>query len=213
MPSSPIDDILHRLHTLQAELEREIDQLLDEKRQLFHYTLEQGKVRFEQGMRALQRHQKVGIWTYLRAARLGHLLTAPVIYGVFIPFVLLDIIATLYQHICFRVYGIPRVVRRDYLVIDRQHLAYLNAIQKLNCIYCGYGGGLIEYVREIAARTEQYWCPIKHARRTPDPHRLVERFVDYGDADAYTARLKALRQEIATLEKTASPTSQNGEDR
>ncbi len=64
-------------------MEREIDQLLDEKRRLFHYILEQGRVRFEQGMRALQRHQKVGIWTYLRTARLGHLLTAPVIYGVY----------------------------------------------------------------------------------------------------------------------------------
>jgi len=205
MPNSPIDDILQRLHSLQAELENEIDNLLAEKRRIFHYTLEKGKVRFEQGIRALQRHQKVGILAYLRTARLGHLLTAPVIYAVFIPFALLDIMATIYQHICFRVYGIPRVVRKDYLVIDRQHLAYLNAIQKFNCVYCGYGNGVVEYVREISARTEQYWCPIKHARRTPDPHRLVERFVDYGDADAFTARLEALRQEIASLERSASP--------
>jgi hypothetical protein len=80
------------------------------------------------------------------------------------------------------------------LIIDRQQLAYLNIFQKINCIYCGYGNGLIEYVREIAARTEQYWCPIKHARRTPDPHHLVEKFVDYGDAEAFEARLEALQK-------------------
>ncbi len=209
MPSSPIDDFLNRLHALQAELEAEIDHLSREKRQLFQYTLERGRVRFEQGMQALHRHQKVGLWAYLRTARLGHLLTAPVIYSLFIPFVLLDVMTTFYQHICFRVYGIPRVVRSNYFVIDRHHLAYLNAIEKFNCIYCGYASGLIEHVREISAQTEKYWCPIKHARRTPDPHRLVERFVDYGDADAYKARLKDLQKEIATMGKVNAPTPQD----
>lgn len=212
MPGSPIDDILNRMHALQLELEGEIDRLLSEKRERFRYSLEQGRVRFEQGMRTLQRRQKTGIWAYIRTARLGHLLTAPVIYSVFIPFALLDVLATCYQYLCFPVYGIPRVKRGSYFAIDRHQLAYLNAIEKLNCVYCSYGNGLIEYVREISARTEQYWCPIKHARRTPDPHRLVERFVDYGDADAYKARLRDLQSEIATLKKTASRARQDGED-
>ena len=210
MSDSPIDDILNRLHRLQADLESEIDQLLSEKRERFRYTLEQGKVRFEQGMLSLQHRQRVGVWAYLREARLGHILTAPVIYSRFISFALLDFTATLYQHVCFRVYGIPRVVRADYLVIDRQSLAYLNAIEKLNCIYCGYGNGLIAYIREISARTEQYWCPIKHARRTPDPHRLVDRFVDYGDADAYKDRLKGIQNEIAGMKEAGPYKSRNG---
>ncbi|MEN8132050.1 MAG: hypothetical protein ABFS45_18105 [Pseudomonadota bacterium] len=204
MPGSPIDEILNRLHALQAELEGEIDRLLSEKRERFRYNLEQGRVRFERGMQALQRRQKVGVWAYLRTARLGHLFTAPVIYSALIPFALLDATVTFYQHVRFPVYGIPRVNRADYFTIDRQHLAYLNAIEKINCAYCGYSNGLIEYVREISARTEQYWCPIKHARRTPDPHRLVVRFVDYGDADTYKARLRELRSEIAILEKVDS---------
>jgi len=212
MPGSPLDDFLNRLHALEAELEVEIDRLLSEKRELFRYTLEQGRVRFDQGMRVLHRHHKVGLWTYLRTARLGHLLTAPVIYSLFIPFVFLDVMTTLYQHICFRVYGIPRVARMDYFVIDRHHLAYLNAIEKLNCVYCGYASGLIEYVREISARTEKYWCPIKHARRTPDPHRLVERFVDFGDADAYKARLRDLQKEIDAMEEINSHFPQDGPD-
>ncbi len=201
MHSSSIDDILDRLHELQMELESEIDHLLSEKREHFRYTLERGKVRFEQGMHILQSQHKEDIWNYLRKARLGHLRTAPVVYSLLIPFVLLDLMVTFYQHVCFRVYGIPRVPRADYFIVDRQHLAYLNIIEKLNCVYCGYGNGLIEYTREVAAQTEQYWCPIKHASRTPDPHRHVEKFVDYGDADAYKAQLRDMQKAIATLDK------------
>ena len=60
MPRPQIDVTLDRLHAMQAELEMDIDRLLSEKRELFQYTLEQGKVRFEQGIKALQRHQRVG---------------------------------------------------------------------------------------------------------------------------------------------------------
>ena len=82
-----------------------------------------------------------------------------------LPIALLDLWASVYQWVCFPVYGISRVRRSAYVVIDRQHLAYLNAIEKLNCVYCGYGNGVFAYVREIAGRTEQYRCPIRHARR------------------------------------------------
>ncbi len=101
-----------------------------------------------------------------------------------------------YQHTCFRLYGIPRVRRRDYVVIDRHQLAYLNVIEKLNCVYCGYANGVMAYVREIAARTEQYWCPIKHASHMLAPHNRVGRFADYGDAEAYRETLARLRREF-----------------
>ncbi len=109
----------------------------------------------------------------------------------------MDISVTIYQQICFRIYHIPLVRRGDFLILDRHHLAYLNAIEQLNCIYCGYASGVIEYVREIAARTEQYWCPIKHARRSPEPHRLYQQFVDYGDVEDYRKRLMQLRKAVA----------------
>ncbi len=194
MTKPTLEEILGRLHKLQAELEVEIDQLLSEKRRQFHYTLEQGRVRFEQGFKALQRQRRIGIWRYLRHARIAHILSAPIIYSVIVPLVLLDLIITFYQHTCFRIYGIPRVRRADYMRLDRLQLSYLNAIEKLNCLYCSYGNGLIEYCREISARTEQYWCPIKHAERTPDPHHRVDRFVDFGDAEAYNQKLHAIRK-------------------
>ena len=199
MSSSTMDDLIKRLQSLKTELEDEIDSILTEKRKQFQYTLEQGKVRFEESMKTLQRHRKTGVIRYLSTARLGHLLTAPVIYSLVMPFVLMDIMVSFYQMVCFRIYGIPRVERKNYIVIDRQQLAYLNAIEKAHCVFCGYCNGLVEYVREISARTEQYWCPIKHARRTPDPHRLMDKFVDFGDADSYKERLKELQHEIAEM--------------
>jgi len=202
MSRSPIDDIIGRIRLLQTELEHELDHLLNEKRRLFRYTLEQGRVRFERSMESLQRGYKIGLWTYLRSARPAHVLTAPIIYLIIFPSLALDLTVSVYQHVCFRVYGIPRVSRKDYFIMDHHQLAYLNIIEKFNCIYCGYTNGLIEYVREISARTEQYWCPIKHARRTPDPHYLVRNFVDYGDAEAFKQKLDDLQREVRELDNS-----------
>ena len=74
--------------------------------------------------------------------------------------------------------------------------AYLNALEKLNCAYCSYANGLIAYVREIAARTEQYWCPIKHARRVVGAHPRYVLFDDYGDAENYQQRAAELREQL-----------------
>ena len=194
-PKARLDEILERLQATERELQQEVDRLLAEKREQFHYQLRRGKVVFEREVRRWQRQYRTGIWRYLRQAPLAFILSAPLIYGMAIPLLILDASFSLYQHVCFRIYGIPRVRRADYLVIDRQHLDYLNVIEKLNCVYCGYGNGLIEYVREITARTEQYWCPIKHAIRTLDSHARSQRFFHYGDAEAYRQGLEALRKE------------------
>lgn len=196
MPRPQLEEILNRIHELQNQLEYELEQLLEEKRARFRYQLERGRVRFDEGVRELQERYRTGVWQYLRNARPVHILTAPVIYSVVFPLLLMDLVITLYQQVCFRAYGVPLVCRADYLVIDRQHLAYLNAIEKINCMYCGYANGLIEYIREIIARTEQYWCPIKHARRVTTRHSRVEYFSDYGDAGAYREQLIKLRQEL-----------------
>ena len=73
-----------------------------------------------------------------------------------VPIALLDAWLTIYQRVCFPIYGIAPVRRSTYIVIDRQHLAYLNAVEMLNCVYCGYANGVFAYVREIAGKTEQY---------------------------------------------------------
>lgn len=195
MVNHVLEDVLVRLRATQREFDQEFDRLLIEGREQFHYNLRRGKVVFERNVRRLHLERRIAVWRYIRDAPLAFLLTAPLIYGMIVPFVILDLSITLYQHICFRIYGIPLVRRADYLVIDRHRLPYLNAIEKVNCVYCGYGNQVIEYAREIAGRTEQYWCPIKHAQRTMDPHPRTSRFVAYGDADGYREELPRLRAE------------------
>jgi hypothetical protein len=72
----------------------------------------------------------------------------------------------------------------------------LNALEKLNCAYCSYANGIVAYTREVAARTEQYWCPIKHARRLIGAHARYAMFDDYGDGENYQARLAELRKAL-----------------
>jgi hypothetical protein len=189
---TPTEKILTRIRDLQDELEAEFTR----RRTQFRYRLRNGRVEFEAGIRKQHRAFRVRLSTFLRRTRPMVALTAPVIYSLIIPFALLDLFVTLYQRICFPVYGIERVNRADFIRVDRHHLAYLNALQKLNCIYCGYCNGLIGYVQEIAGRTEAYWCPIKHAARVGAHHAYYAQFVDYGDAEGFEAGLQASRQRI-----------------
>jgi hypothetical protein len=123
-------------------------------------------------------------------------LTVPVIYSLALPLVMLDLWVTAYQRICFPIYGIQRVARRRFFVVDRYRLPYLNAIEKLHCTYCSYANGVLAYTREIAARTEAYWCPIKHARPVRSAHRLYQGFFGYGDAASYKRGLTAQRRQL-----------------
>ena len=146
-------------------------------------------------VRKRQQALKIGLHRYLLASGVMAVLTAPFIYIVVLPIAALDAFASLYQSICFRVYGLARVRRRDYVVFDRHKLPYLNVIQKLNCLYCAYANGVLAYVAEIASRTEQYWCPIKHAKPAKGVHPYHAGFADFGDAEAYQARSVAAVRE------------------
>lgn len=149
-------------------------------------------------VRHAHRGARVGLLAYVTGGDLPTLLTAPVVYTLLLPMALLDVWVTLFQSVCFRAWGLQRVSRRPYLVFDRQKLAYLNAVERINCVFCGYANGVLAYVREVAARTEQYWCPIRHGRRVRDPHDHYSNFVAYGDAEAYRRDLPALRRALAT---------------
>lgn len=149
-------------------------------------------------VRHAHRAARVGLLRYVMGGNLRTLLTAPMVYSLLLPMAMLDAWVTLFQSICFRAWGLPRVSRRPYLVFDRHKLAYLNLVERLNCVFCGYANGVLAYVREVSARTEQYWCPIRHGRRVRDPHDHYSTFVPYGDAEAYRRDLPALRRALAT---------------
>ena len=48
-----------------------------------------------------------------------------------------------------------------------------------------------------AARTEQYWCPIKHDRRTIGMHARYAHFLDYGDPADFHEIQARLRIELS----------------
>lgn len=107
-----------------------------------------------------------------------YLLSIPFIYSMIIPTVLLHIFTQLYQQVCFRLYGIPIVKQKDYLVYDRQLFSLLNPIEKFNCIYCSYVNNIFRFCTEVGARTERYWCPIKYFRRINNTHSQYGKFVN-----------------------------------
>jgi hypothetical protein len=181
------EELLARIHELQEQVEQEYRRLREE--------LARQREELAERFLELQRRNKIGLWRYIRGSRWPVILTAPLIYSGWIAFALLDAFVSLYQAVCFPVYGIPKVRRAEYLVFDRADLPYLNAIEKFNCFYCSYGNGVVAYAREVAARTEQYWCPIKHARRIRDAHERYPRFFEHSDAEAYRLGLERLRRQ------------------
>ncbi len=187
-----IAKIVARIRDLQHQLEAEANKL----RTRFHYSVKGREILFERDIVLYHRKLRKGLLRFLREAQVSSILTAPMIYAMVVPIAFLDLSVTIYQHICFRAYGLPRVRRADYVVIDRHHLAYLNVIEKFNCAYCGYGNGVIAYAREVSARTEQYWCPIKHARQIKGSHEHYLDFIEYGDAENLLENWEKIREKI-----------------
>lgn len=187
-----IAELMEKIRLLQGELDAE----LAKRRAELRVGLEHGRIRFEEELLRRHRELRRKLLPYVFGANPLVILTAPVIYAGIIPFLVLDLFVSVYQAVCFPIYGIAKVKRADYLVFDRHHLAYLNALEKLNCAYCAYANGLVAYTREIAGRTEQYWCPIKHARRVVGTHDRYVLFGDFGDAEEYQAELAKLRRAL-----------------
>lgn len=187
--NTSLDTLLERMNVLEKEILHE----LQRKEAEFFYEVRQGKVRFTEEARAKHRKLVTRFTSFVRSSRLVSVLTAPVIWSCLIPIALLDLMLSLYQFVCFPIYGIPKVRRHEFIRLDRRHLAYLNWIEKLNCEYCGYANGVLAMTGEIAARTEQYWCPIKHAIRMKSAHSRYRYFFDYGDAEHYRKQVEQLR--------------------
>ena len=165
---SRINELLNQIHQLEDQLE----DVLKNHEVEFFYRLDGTRVRFEESVRRAHQKLRIGIFRWLGQSELRNVLSAPFIYGMIVPFAVLDASLWLYQQVCFRLYRVPRVRRSRYIFLDRHQLAYLNGIEKLNCIYCGYGNGLMGYAR----------------------------FAEFGDSEAYQAHLKAMRDELTQLD-------------
>lgn len=203
-----LDSMLEKMHLLEKDILRE----LQKKEVEFFYEVRRGKVRFTEEARARHKLLVKKFAAYIRDSRFMILLTTPVIWSCIIPIALMDLFMTIYQAVCFPIYGIPKVKRGDYIRLDQRHLAYLNWAEKFNCEYCGYANGVIACATEIAARTEQYWCPIKHALRMKSMHSRYRHFFDYGDAEHYRQQIETVRRSFEDIDQAeakapASPAS------
>jgi len=192
-----LEEIIAEIRQLEQELFVELQRKQDE----YFYVIKGKKILFEEGTLRYHRTLATRLHIYLANASIPVMLTAPIIWSCLIPALLLDLFVSTYHFTCFRIYGIPPVKRSDYVVIDRHSLQYLNPIEKLNCLYCSYFNGLIAYVQEIAARSEQYWCPIKHARKSLMRHSRYHHFIEYGDGEYYQQKLFELRKKFNDLDE------------
>jgi flagellar biosynthesis protein FlhB len=176
-----IDELFHAIRLLEENLLKEIDQ---EEQKLTRDLL------------LAQKKFKVNLLVYITRAPLLHLLTAPIIYAGIIPAFILEFFLFIFQMVNFRVYKIAPVIRKDYFAFDRAGLEFLNIVEKINCFYCSYFSGLLAYTTEIVARTEQFWCPIRHARKLRFHHAHYFKFTPYGDGERYRKELPKLRDDL-----------------
>ena len=197
-----MENRLHMLIAKMKELEKELSEEIQKKEEEYYYKIFGKKVTFEEWIAHEQKALVQKIIPFLRSSTWPVILSAPVIWAVLPAVLFLDLMFALYQAVCFPIYGIPKVKRGEYIIFDRRALAYLNIIEKINCQYCAYTNGLIAYVQEIAGRTEQYWCPIKHARKMTSLHSRYIKFMEYGDGAGYREKVETIRRDFDEPEKS-----------
>jgi hypothetical protein len=187
-----IQQILNQITALEDDLRI----ALSEQQSTMFFQIKGKRIEFEQSIKETHKRLKTNFFRWLVTYRPQNLLTGPIIYSMIIPLLITDFFVTFFQLTCFPIYGIKKVRRSDYIVYDRQQLNYLNFIEKFHCTYCAYGNGMIAYVSEVIARTEQYFCPIKHARKILGTHSRYARFLEYGDAENYEEKLEEYRKAL-----------------
>lgn len=119
----------------------------------------------------------------------GHLFSVPFIWLPLIALLLSDFVITLYQEVCFPIYNLEKVKRSEYILVwDRTKLKYLTPIEKIDCAYCGYANGVLLYLKEIAGRTEKYWCGIMHENKPGfkvQASQIAQDFSTFGDEEDF----------------------------
>jgi hypothetical protein len=184
-----IREIVEEIEDMKLKLAEEIAEQEDH----IKYEIHTGYVKFENEVLSRQKKNMKNLLLWFREVPFLHIIAAPIIYIMIIPSVIIDITLFIYQQIIFRVFKFKFIKRSDYIIFDHQYLGYLNPVEKINCLYCSYVNGLMQYASAIAGRTELYFCPIKHAKKVIHKHDYYDRFLSYGEGEDYQERLKELR--------------------
>jgi hypothetical protein len=90
------DEITHLAESIRA-LERQLEVALAKRRVELNYDVHEGVVWFEQVVIARHRLLKKRLLNYVMGARLTMILSAPAIYALIIPLLLLDLFVWVYQ--------------------------------------------------------------------------------------------------------------------
>ena len=191
--SPAMNENITQILAKMAALEDELRTAVHAQEHHMFFEIKGKRIEFESSAKAAHRKLKKNFFRWLVTNRPQNLVTGPIISSMILPLMMLDLCVSFYQWSCFPIYGINKVRRRDYFVFDRHHLNYLNFIEVFHCTYCEYANGLMGYVTEIVARTEEYFCPIKHAHKILGTHKRYNRFLDYGDATEYEKKLEEFR--------------------
>ena len=191
-----MNDRIQQLLQQMTALEDDLRAAISEQPSTMFFQIKGKRIEFEQSIKETHRRLKRNFFRWLITDRPQNLITGPIIYAMIIPLIITDLFITFYQATCFPIYGIKKVRRADYVIFDRQHLSYLNFIEKFHCTYCAYGTGMIAYISEIVARTEQYFCPIKHARKVLGTHARYIHFLEFGEAEDYEVKLEQYRRAL-----------------
>jgi len=187
-----IKEMIEEIEAMKVKLGEEIAQ----QEKDISYEIQNGYVKFEKEVFDRQKKNMKNLWAWFSEIPLLHLLSSPLVYAMIIPAMFLDIMIFIYCQVVSRVFKIEFDKRSNYIVFDRQYLGYLNSIEKLNCMYCSYFNGLIQYASVIASRTELYFCPIKHAKKIAYKHEYYDAYFQYGDENEYQKKLKEIRKKF-----------------
>lgn len=189
-----IELLIGKLRNIEDQIEKQFEQ----RKANLEFEEENGKIFITEEIKSKHKKLKTGLVDYIRSANPVQIICAPFLYGLIVPLIFLDLSVSLYQQVCFRFWGLPLTDRANYIIFDHHHLGYINGIQKLNCMYCSYANGVIGLAREIAGKTEQYWCPIKHASRMLGAHDRYRIFLEYGDAEGFKRKSEEYRRRLKT---------------
>ncbi len=184
MIDSKIKKILENIDVLHDSLQKEYDRLAKK----YGFSISKRRIIFLKKFNDRNRSLRIPTWRYAVPRNIRHFVSIPFIYMMIVPAVILDMFLSIYNTVALPLYHIPKVRRQDHFIFDRQFLAYLNTIQKINCIYCSYVNGLFSYASEIGARTERYWCPIKASHRPKYYHSWYKDFADYGSPEQWSEK-------------------------
>jgi hypothetical protein len=157
--------------------------------------LRNGKIWFSEEIKKEHRRLKTSLFRYAVYSRVLAILTAPFIYACILPFVLLDLFVSMYQWVCFPVYGVPKARLRDYMAIDRNKLRYLNALEGL--IVCTAHMQTDCLPTLWKSQDGAALVPNRaRARRIQQAHDRYSHFLPFGDAAAYRERIDKVRNDF-----------------